>query len=233
MKKEIFKSFIVASLIVCAHIASATEPDCALMVDELGNAAFSGDVRIKGELVRSVPIGTVLDWYRPDTSFSLPSNFAICNGATITDPESPYYNKAVPNLLNRFIRGVTHVNNIGSSGGGKDLGEGAEPGKPFTTSGSGSHSHTLSGTTGSVSNVNNSSGTTSNYYVRDDSSGWTQNAHIAVDTGGNSAREGQHKHTLQGSTDSVSNHTHTVKVLISAEEMMPSYYGLLKIIRIK
>ena len=66
----------------------------------------------------SLPVGTVIDWWRPsDSTTSLPEGFVVCDGSVVSDTESPYDGKAVPNLTDTFVRGVTDVNNIGQSGG--------------------------------------------------------------------------------------------------------------------
>ena len=69
------------------------------------------------EQVGSVPIGAVIDWWRPDATFPVPSGFAICDGHTVSDAGSPLNGKTLPNLSSRFIMGVTNVLNIGASGG--------------------------------------------------------------------------------------------------------------------
>jgi hypothetical protein len=67
--------------------------------------------------LQDVPLGTVLDWFRFDASIPVPEGFAICDGSPVADAASPFLGKATPNLLDRFVRGVTSVGSIGSSGG--------------------------------------------------------------------------------------------------------------------
>lgn len=67
-----------------------------------------------------VPIGAVIDWWRPDSSWPIPNGFQICDGSTVNDPDSPLFGKTLPNLTNRFILGVTNVSNIGMLGGKSD-----------------------------------------------------------------------------------------------------------------
>jgi hypothetical protein len=64
-----------------------------------------------------LPIGAVIDWWRPDTSFPIPEGFAICDGSELDDPESPLDGVTLPNLSNRFVRGVTDTTQIGMIGG--------------------------------------------------------------------------------------------------------------------
>jgi len=65
----------------------------------------------------TVPIGAILDWWRPNSSFSVPAGFKICDGSVISDAASPYNGTTSPNLLDKFVRGVTNVANIGTAGG--------------------------------------------------------------------------------------------------------------------
>ena len=140
----------------------------------MGDGAGITNVAVAGV----VPIGSVIDWWRPNSTFSVPTGYKICDGTTIADPDSPYDGNVVPNLLNRFVRGVTDPNLIGTTGGADDHGHtgstsvvanhthivasavvGFTPGgsglfycpPSSSTSSAGSHSHSLS-TSGS-SNV--------------------------------------------------------------------------------
>jgi hypothetical protein len=67
--------------------------------------------------IASVPVGTVISWYRPTADTPLPSgDWAIADGSTVTDVTSPFYNKALPNLTDRFVMGVA-PSNVGTLGG--------------------------------------------------------------------------------------------------------------------
>ncbi len=52
----------------------------------------------------NIPIGGVMDWY--PLGQSLPPGFMICDGSTVTDTESPFFNEVLPNLDEQFIKGV-------------------------------------------------------------------------------------------------------------------------------
>jgi hypothetical protein len=67
--------------------------------------------------LEEVPLGSVLDWYRFDASVPVPEGFAICDGSLVANVSSPFLGRATPNLTDRFVRGVTNVANIGTSGG--------------------------------------------------------------------------------------------------------------------
>jgi len=65
----------------------------------------------------SVPIGTVIDWWRPDETFPIPIDFAICDGHVVEDSTSAYDGRQLPDLTDRFVRGVTDAAAIGVMGG--------------------------------------------------------------------------------------------------------------------
>lgn len=54
-----------------------------------------------------VPIGAVIDWWRADASVSVPDGYLICNGQTVNDAQSPLNGKVLPDLTDKFVRGVT------------------------------------------------------------------------------------------------------------------------------
>ena len=54
----------------------------------------------------SVPVGSIVDWYRPTPATLVPSGWALCNGDLVADPESPMNGQPTPNLINRFVRGL-------------------------------------------------------------------------------------------------------------------------------
>lgn len=82
----------------------------------------------------SVPIGTVVDWFRPDPALSVPVGWWICDGSVVTTQGSPFQGKRVPDLRGRFVRGLTSLDaSYGATGGG------APPGTP-EQGGAASHS---------------------------------------------------------------------------------------------
>jgi len=64
-----------------------------------------------------VPIGGVVDWYRPDASFPVPEGYMVADGSTVTDPQSPLVNKVLPDLRAKFVQGATTPDEIGTAGG--------------------------------------------------------------------------------------------------------------------
>jgi hypothetical protein len=77
----------------------------------------------------SVPIGTVIDWWRPNDSFPVPDGYQICDGSVVNDAQSPFNGQTLPNLIGRFARGANTAENIG------------------VVSGSTTHTHSISGST--------------------------------------------------------------------------------------
>jgi hypothetical protein len=57
------------------------------------------------EIFYVVPVGTVIAWYPPPKA-QLPPGFAYCNGALITDSDSPFDGTYAPNLVNCFVLGA-------------------------------------------------------------------------------------------------------------------------------
>ncbi len=67
-----------------------------------------------------VPVGAVIDWYRPRTDTPIPSGFVICNGDQVKDAQSPLNGANVPDLTDRFVMGVT-AGRLGEKGGRADI----------------------------------------------------------------------------------------------------------------
>ncbi len=68
----------------------------------------------------SIPVGSIIDWWRPDTTFPLPNGYAICNGDVITDTLSPLVGMTLPDLSDKFILGTIDPNEAGEEGGSID-----------------------------------------------------------------------------------------------------------------
>jgi hypothetical protein len=63
------------------------------------------DGSVQTEAGVPVPIGGIIEWWRPAASTQVPLEFRICDGSVVHDPASPFDKKAVPNLTGYFIRG--------------------------------------------------------------------------------------------------------------------------------
>ncbi len=89
----------------------------------------------------AVPLGTVIEWWRPNASFPVPEGYVICDGSTVTDPESPYDGVALPDLIDNFVRGVTDTALIGETFDGNHDHVFDPP--QVTSSEDGAHTHPL------------------------------------------------------------------------------------------
>jgi hypothetical protein len=222
--------YAVLILLVLVAIPAATQ----LTVQQNGNVAVGtstkvADLQVYGIISGSgaVPVGAVLDWWRPKGStVAVPSGFQICDGSMIVDKASPYVNQYTPDLTNEFIRGVT-LSAIGTFGGN----DSTQPGAYVWSAGS--HSHALPSFTGGVYDGGDDPGAAP-YYARDDNKHngqyWSSDVHISIDAG-TSTQEGQHRHGLGGNTVDAGSHNHSVS--IDPVSTVPAYCGLLKIMRIR
>lgn len=189
----------------------------------------------------TVPVGSVINWYRPSLDFPFPDGFVLADGSILDDPESPLHEQALPDLIDRFARGVASASE--QTGGGATTHTHAVPLASHThrfsrpghthsfserhdhrnTSVSGTHDHAIP--TRSVRNDNGgrdpigivpsrteSSGSHSHSVNERTSSGTTQASPTQDGTSSPNAAE-----TL--SSDPASN--------------TPRYFGLLKLIRVK
>ena len=171
--------------------------------------------------VAEVPVGTVLDWYC-SADCAIPDGYMIADGSVVTNEASQFFNETVPDLTDKFVRGVTDVNNVGNTWGENSHDH------TVTIDDDGSHSHNVNiGGTSSASNHKHSIGE-----FRADRDPTSTNAlltTIFVDdfTGSN----GAHSHNIGSKTSEVDGlHTHTNSV--TTENNIPEYIGLVKIIRI-
>lgn len=79
--------------------------------NELDLATVGVDIRRQ-----FVPIGAVLDWWRPDSSVAVPDGFVVCSGGTVTSANHDFgtgESITTPDLRNKFILGasLTTANN--------------------------------------------------------------------------------------------------------------------------
>jgi hypothetical protein len=72
------------------------------------------------EILYAVPVGAIVAWYPPDAG-TPPRGFALCNGDTVSDPESPFNNMPTPNLVGSFILGTSTVTTPPTIGGSVDF----------------------------------------------------------------------------------------------------------------
>ncbi len=74
-----------------------------------------------------VPLGAVIDWWRPDPTFPVPDGFLIADGSRVADPKSPLDGMLLPDLRGKFVRGAQDATGIGSSGGASTHTHSASP----------------------------------------------------------------------------------------------------------
>lgn len=95
----------------------------ATVIDEGGNwvgpdpvdtSGFAASDHSHGDA--GVPLGTVIDWWRPSSDVPIPEGYQVCDGMTVTDPQSPWFGVALPDLIGRVSLGVVEVD-IGVAGG--------------------------------------------------------------------------------------------------------------------
>ena len=160
----------------------------------------------------SIPIGTVISWWRPSGAFDVPTQFITCDGNLITDSDSLFNGYNSPNLTDKFVRSVDALGRIGLTGGSNiiTLNHGH---------GSTSHSHGIAAHT-HVFNSDTPSGT---YEVGSGTDGSIRFTRIS------------HYHdswslTHGGSTGGASIGVSSISL---SNSNIPSYCGVLKILKIK
>ena len=112
------------------------EPGYALTVGGLisANELMFPDGTIQSETGLEIPVGTVIDWWKP-AGVKLPDGFAICDGGKVNNRNSPLNGKTLPNLMGRFIRGAATAAEVGTTGGSETH---------FHKYSTGEHSHGIS-----------------------------------------------------------------------------------------
>lgn len=92
----------------------------------------------------AVPIGTIIDWWRPDDSWSVPEGYAICDGTVLDDPGSPLNGTRLPDLRSKYIIGTGDPATIGSTTGRDShshITNLSHDHDAFSTGSGGSHNH--------------------------------------------------------------------------------------------
>ena len=168
-----------------------------------------------GAIPPGVPVGTVISWWRADANTPLPSGeWAIADGSTVTDAQSPLYGKTLPNLTNKFVMGVS-AGSIGATGGVNSLDLSHLHTLP-------AHAHTATGTTGEADMWDGG------YYTE---AGDGKRFADLVYGGYNKAWYYRHNHTINLTASSWSGNTGIAT--LSNIDNRPAYVGLIYIVRIK
>ena len=80
------------------------------------NQASSGG----GSNLIGVPVGAILPYV--GSLDALPQGWLPCDGRTVSDANSPFHGKALPNLMdNRFVMGVASADELNSTGGSNEI----------------------------------------------------------------------------------------------------------------
>ena len=73
-----------------------------------------------GSGTMGVPVGAIVPYV--GSLDSLPQGWLPCDGRTVSDTDSPFYDRAVPNLMdNRFVMGVASSEELDSTGGSNEI----------------------------------------------------------------------------------------------------------------
>ncbi len=172
----------------------------------------------------SVPVGTVVDWYRPDSAEPTPDGWVVCDGLPIMDPDSPFHGRSSPNLIGKFVRGIANTPSFGANQGAPPEGGRDDAlvqlthahGLTAHTHSIGAHSHTFSGITAKP-----------NFFPV------PLNTNVLVGTFGSP----DHSHDFSGTTSSVSMSTGpgvgdtSPAAPSTTVATIPAFVGLLKIMR--
>lgn len=179
------------------------------------------------------PVGTVITWWRPDNTVSVPTGWAICNGASVASGSHDFGTGAsitLPDLRNKFVLGANSA--LADAAAATD-GDTVANAPGIRGSGSSNarnlqHSH-------SVNSHDHGSAGSHTHGVG------TGGAIAGGGVGGASFSIGGFSdvHSHLGNTDAQGAHTHAAQTpgtnnqLGSAQDIKPQYVGLLHIIKIK
>lgn len=96
----------------------ASEADRALAANRatVADRALTADrAAVAGRVPSEVPVGGVVMFHgKPE---ELPTNWLLCDGRTVEDPESPFVGQTVPDLRGLFVRGASDGSVGGIRGG--------------------------------------------------------------------------------------------------------------------
>jgi hypothetical protein len=123
------------------------------LASDLRGVEASADARLDAVEQQVVPVGTVIDWYRPTAETPVPAGWKVMDGTAIDDPQSPMFGVVVPDMSGKFARGVPASDQgaIGASGGANQHDHTVNythghTGGSFSTTVSSSGANTMSGT---------------------------------------------------------------------------------------
>jgi len=106
---------LVVGVSVLGAFALLAQPDRGDMAPADQAASGSGGSGLMG-----VPVGAILPYV--GSLDSLPQGWLPCDGRTVSDADSPFHGRALPNLMdNRFVMGVSSADELNSTGGSNEV----------------------------------------------------------------------------------------------------------------
>jgi hypothetical protein len=106
---------VVGGVSVLGAFALLAQPDRGDLAPADQAASGGG-----GSVLMGVPVGAILPYV--GSLDSLPQGWLPCDGRTVSDTNSPFHGKAIPNLMdNRFVMGVTSADELNTTGGGNEI----------------------------------------------------------------------------------------------------------------
>lgn len=151
-----------------------------------------------------LPLGAIIDWFRFDATQPLPRGFAICDGSVIAAADSPFRGQQLPDLVDRFVLGVS-PDRVGEVGGEATL----------------THRHGFSGRTAATTISGGAHG--HDWFTQ--ASGDIAEENVAHGGPGKNVRGGAHSH---GAHD----HFFNGQTAEAVADNRPPYFGVLKLMRI-
>lgn len=182
---DIGDSQITNAKLSSTAVTSSKIVDGTIATADIGDSQIT-NAKLADEVSRQlIPIGAVIDWWRPNSSVSVPSGFVVCSGGTISSANHDFGTGAsinVPDLRNKFILGASTATTEGvaATAGAAGASE-ADPTNAPGISGKGgsngvrdlththttyAHNHTLATATGRAvftDSIYSFSGTPANY----------------------------------------------------------------------
>lgn len=250
---------VAADLTAANERIDQVDEDLAAMesaIDELGtsleatmdaaDAALDADisavdVRVTTLEDQQVPVGTIIDWYRPSASTAVPTGWALCDGSLSLDPASPFYGAYLPDLRGKFTRGVSDMSvnsDVGAAGGSDSHDHDTDTTHSHTgyTSTDGDHEHvsmTFSGASDTWYDGAGSGLPGANLSWSSHTSSSSVDHYVAI-----AAYQYYGPYTFV--TDVSGDHDHSVTtyngggwVTSTSESNVPAYVGMVKLIRVR
>lgn len=211
-------SSLVNESIGTAQLANGSVTDI-----KIASATITADKLASGVLNT---LGQILWWWRPSSATAIPSGgWLLCAGQTIAASEHEFPGGGsivLPNLIGRTVFGMEPAN-IGTSGGASTVNLGHSHAVNPHFHHIAAHSHFLNLETGYNANTN---------LAVQQNPGGSAWAHT------DNAENVAHKHSIGGSSDTVELNTEndsgtTTQSALSTVSIIPPYYGLLPMVRVK